>query len=387
MRVVIIFLFLVCAECVEAQKANPEHYAYPFEENYQPLLIRLNGIVLYRDDGTGNFDLQDPEEKELILEYLEQPNRIYSNFQKPEDLTDCYEGDDFIKDASIRFVPNLVPIKDTYYWDYLNSGSIPEEKKLTGFSPSQKWYIKPLDDSISNSDIPKGINAYFTNNGKRYDDLLKKKGEGNDLAGIMAAELPSSTDLKRSSQLHSPNRYIAYLFQRYQSPKNYKTTWEETKWWWLGSGFSHELGHNLGLNHSSEYYSANKCRYTLMSQKNDHNRNWLPPNEIKKIHWNLTRTNLMQFVTPESYYGSNAIWHLRENAVWDKPRRFYHNFELASNIILTISDSIILPPQGYIKMNKNSKIIFKENGKIVDAFGKEFTNFEMHRSADVIYNK
>ena len=383
MRIFLILFVLGCMNCLVAQKKIPEHYSYPFEESYQPLTIRINAVILYRNDGTGNFDLQNLEEKELLLEYLDKPNNVYSNFQKPEDLTGCYDGTDFIKDAGIRFVSNLIQVKNSYYWDYLNGGSIPEEKKFGGFIPSEKWYIKALDDSISNLNIPKAINAFFTQNGKRFDDLVKKKGEGNDVAGNLAAQLPSATDLNRSSQVHAPNRYLAYLFMKYQATKDYNEAWSVTKNWWLTPGFAHELGHNLGLNHSSEYYVANKCRYTLMSQKHDHYRNWLPPSEIKRMHWNLTRTNLMQFVTPESAYG--AVWNLNEDVIWDKPRRFYHNFEVASDVTLTISDSIILPPQSYVKLNKNSKIIFTRKGKIVDANGKEFKSFEKHRSAKIIY--
>src|SRR5690606_6852567 len=100
-------------------------------------------------------------------------------------------------------------------------------------SPSEKWYLKPLDDSISALKTPKAINIYFTQNGNRFDELIKNKGMGSDITGDMASEFPSASKLNRSSQVHAPNVYIKYLKQRYQSPKDYNTTWEETKNWWL----------------------------------------------------------------------------------------------------------------------------------------------------------
>ncbi|MFV0305068.1 MAG: hypothetical protein ACK5IC_06275 [Moheibacter sp.] len=123
-----------------------------------------------------------------------------------------------------------------------------------------------------------------------------------------------------------------------------------------------------------------------MSQKHNHKRNWLPPTEIKKIHWNLTRTNLMQFVTEESYYGLHAIWQISEDTTWNKPRRFYHNFEIKGDITLTISDSVVLPPQSTIKLNKGAKIIFTEKGKLVNAHGEPYKNFNKHKKAEIIYN-
>lgn len=366
-------------------KAEPEHYQYPFEEYYQPLTIRTNAVVLYRNDGEGNFDLNNAEEKQLLFEYLDYANYVFSNFQLPADLKGCYTGTDFIKDAKIRFSFHFIPVRNTYYWDYLNSGSIPEEKKFAGFSPSERWYIKSLDDSIVNLNLPKAMNIYLTQNGKRYDDLVKKKGKGYDLAGNQAAQLPTEKDLGRSSQVHAPNAYLDYIYKRYQVPIDYNRSWKETKYWWISPGLAHEFGHELGLSHSNEYHGVNKCTYSLMSQKHKDQRNWLPPTEIKKMHWNLTRTNLMQFVTPESAYG--ATWKLTEDTTWDKPRRFYHNFEVAAGKSLTISDVVILPPQAYLKLNKDTQLIFRGKGKLVDAFGNDFKNIEKHKKAYIRYEK
>jgi len=118
----------------------------------------------------------------------------------------------------------------------------------------------------------------------------------------------------------------------------------------------------------------------LMHQRNSEStKDYLQPTEIKKMHWNLTRTNLMQFVTEDSHYG--VSWEIENDTIWNKPRRFYNDFELMENVTLTISDSIILPPNATFKLNKNSTLIFTDKGKIVDASGNEFNNFQLHKKA------
>jgi hypothetical protein len=366
-------------------KKDPEHYSYPLEENYNPLMVRANIILLYRADGRGNYDLNDAEQKQIVDDYLKQLNWFYANFEKPKDLTGCYTGTDFMTHSKIQFEFNILKVKNTYAWDYMNAGGDPENKNYKGFTPTENWYIKALDDSISNqANIPKGINIYFTTNGKKFDELEKTNSKDFDLTGSAAAQYPTDKNLSRSSQAHVPNRYLKFLSQKFFAPIDYNTTWEETRNWHVrgSKGLAHELGHNFGLAHSNEYHSANACKYSMMSQKGDDPRNWLQPTEIKKMHWNLSRTNLMQFVTPESHYG--VKWEIYENTTWDKPRRFYNNFEIARNVTLTISETIILPPQAYIKLNKGSSIIFTGKGKLVDANGKEFKNFEKHKSAKIL---
>lgn len=368
-----------------SQKKTPEHYNQPFDTNYQPLTIRANIVLLQRGDGSGNFDLKNTEEREMLMDYLDQVNKIYSSFVNPTDLTGCYTGSDFFPDAKIKIQYNILEIKNEFAWNYLNSGSIPEEKNYNGFSPTEHWYIKSLDDSISNAhDIPKGINIYFTSNGEKFDKIVREKAKTYDVASNAASQFPTEKNLYRSSQTHQPNRYLKYILHRYQAPIAYNTTWEETRTWHLNDakGFSHELGHSFGLGHSNEYHGSNKCKFALMSQAGSDARNYLQPTEIKKIHWNLTRTNLMQFVTEESHYG--VTWTIDKDTIWDQPRRFYNDFEIAKDVTLTISDSIILPPKSFIKLNKNSKIIIEGKGKLVDAYGKEFVNFDKQRTATIL---
>lgn len=379
-------IFLICFLFpLIAQKKTPEHYDYPFDMTYNPLKVRVNIILLKRTDETGSYDLNNKEERDVFMSFLDIANYYYSHLNPPKDLNSCYNGTDFYPDTKIRLEYKIIEVKNNYAWNYRNSGSNLEENKLLGFSPSEKWYLKSLDDSIYNApNIPKGINVYFTQDGEIFDDIYKTKAKDKVIKVKHASEMPTK-NLFRSSRIHIPNQYIKYIYHKYEAPIVYNTTWMETKQWHIydGTTLNHELGHSFGLGHSNEYHSSNKCPHTIMHQRiKESTKDYLQPTEIKKMHWNLTRTNLMQFVTEDSHYG--VTWQIDKDTIWDKPRRFYNNFEIAKDVTLKISDSIILPPQSFIKLNKNSKIIFTDKGKITDPYGQEFKNFERHKTAAIL---
>ncbi|ADX67890.1 hypothetical protein [Weeksella virosa] len=344
-------------------------------DDLKPINIRVNVIILEREDGSGNFNLKNQEERQVLEDYLQQANQSWGNLRQPNDLTGCYTGTDYYRDSKIRFVFNYIEIKDSYYWNYKNSGSDLESKKpvLRNFSPSNNWYMKPLDSKITNDPkIPKGINLYLTLDGDIFDEVVKKKAinyKGNTMA---ASEFPTVSNLQRSSQIHLPNRYLKYLLHRYQAPLQSNTTWEETKLWHTqgdGKGFAHELGHSLGLGHGNSYHSPNACPFSLMSQRGNDPRDYLQPTEIIKAHDFLRRSNLIQFVTEDSFLGNTFI--IEKNTIWDKTQRFYSNIHVNDEVVLTISAKTIVAPQTKISLGKNAKIVFEGQGKIIDANGKE----------------
>ena len=372
--------FLFGTILLYGQNTLQEIQNYPIEPTYQPLTVRANIVILTKEDGTGNFDMKDKEQRELLTDYVNRVNSIYANLGPAEDPKICKQTSYLVTDTKIRMVYNFITIKNEYGWNYMNAGGDPDNNNLRGFSPSEKWYLTDVDKSIhENPQYQKGINVFLTTNGDKFSKMEQEKGKNFDLNTNAAAQLPSTRNLERSSQVHMPNRYIKYLYHKFQVPVEYNSTWKETREWHLqdAKGLAHEFGHNFGLTHT------NQCSNALMKQGVRKDKYFISEMELRTMHWNLSASNLMQFVTPESAYG--ATWYLNENTEWKAPRRFYHNFEIAKDVTLTISETIILPPQAFVKLNKGSKIIFKGKGKIIDANGKEFTHFRKHKKSQVIY--
>ncbi len=370
---------------LNAQSALDTHKNFPFDGKENPITLRVKIILLEKNDGTGNFNLKDATEKQILTEYLENTFKKFQNIVPPKEIGGCYDGSDFIPDAKIRFVYDIIEVRNTYAWNFLNTGSVPEKNILKGFSPSENWYLKKVDDSLTTAHQNKqGIHIYFTMNGKKYDKAFANKSKNYDPYGVAAGQFPTQKKLNRSSQIHIPDVYLKYLKMRHQIPQEYKKPWKTVRRWFVDGdarGLAHEIGHVFGLYHSNEHHRANQCKYSLMSQQSSAPRNYLQPTEIRKIHYNLSATNLMNFVVDDASY--NTTHTIYTNEVWNKKRRFYYNFKLAKKVKLEINNIIIMPFDATFELKKKAEIIFKNKGKIIYPDGSEFKGWKLHRRAKI----
>ncbi|WP_314243391.1 hypothetical protein [Empedobacter tilapiae] len=322
----------------------------------KPITVRVNAIVLYRDNGSGNFkllgsDQESIEQSKVFMEFLDYTNYVYSNLVKPANYDNCgYNGTEFFSDMKIRITNNVIPIANTYYWNMRNGGTdlTANPRILGNFTPSSNWYLNPLDDIIHNSpNYPKAINSYFTSDALAHDSVVKIKGNYWPFDEVAGGEFPSFTDFNKSSRTHVPLRFLKYFFHKYKLAEQYNTTWEETRNWHINDArgyIAHELGHNFNLSHTSNLCYNNVMRSGGTGEGSA--ANFLTPTQIRTVHDNLTKTNLIQFVTEDSYY--NAGLKITQDQTWNGKRRIYSDLIIESGANLTLKGDLIMPPQSVI---------------------------------------
>lgn len=352
-------------------------------DRFEPITVRVNNIALHRSDGSGFFKLlgsddEAVDESTTFLDYLEYVNHVFANFEEPETYENCgYSGDEFFSDFKIRIKNNILPISSDHYHDYMNSGWSPSSG-WTGISVGQfnetGFYLQPLDDLISNSpNYPKGINTYFPHHGEFLDLALENIWDLDinhpEKPRIAMSHGPTQSNLERSSRTIVLNRFITYLYHKYRATVEHGQDWSVVRNWHINDargGIAHELGHSFSLNHTNS-----NCKNNLMRQgwihtdSTSNKKNFLTPAQIRKAHKSLTNTNLIQFVTEDSYYNV-GLQITQPNVVFNKKTRLYSDIIIENGASLTLEKDLIMPPQSTIYI-RNGGTLNLHGGIIISA--------------------
>jgi len=328
-----------------------------FDNSYKPLstfpdyVIRLNFIFLQRNDGSGNFDENNLEHQQDIDELITNTcQSTYSAMVNPNS-TICYTGTDFIANAKIKFLVNKIFIKDSHGWNNRY------DNRLLKMCPYENsWYLDYLDNQIcSNTNIPRGVNVYFTEDSINYVNLVENRTTNVYVgANYACSQEPSFVNFSRSSRIHMPDLYSKYWAMKNILP--FTGTYAGTPWiptarsWYCSTGktLAHELIHTFNIPHDYN------CNNSIANPSGSAVLNYLRPTEIGRIFAALSLSNLRTFVKEDTY--NPVPLTISSTDTWNYEIRTYWDINIVSSGNLTVTCKMIVPNQSTIFVKSLGKL-------------------------------
>jgi len=347
--------------------------------NYSIHYIQVNQIFLQRNDGSGNFQENNPEHNAILDEIEAGINKAYSEIKKITNNSSCYNGTDYVPDTRIRFVFDRYYIRYEKGWDNKGSNLCPD---------TSPWYLDSLDNAIvNNPNIKRGINIYYTEWGQNYIDLVvNRTKDTNASSGLACSQPPSFSNYQRSSRIHSPDCYTKYWHMKNIVPQQYNQPWDPVvRGWYLqmAVGLAHELGHSLWLYHESPYYAQDQCVWSLMSTKYDNPRSFLPPSEVGRMYAALSLSNLRTFIRKDMY---NVVpFNISYTDNWNMDIRLYQDLNINSGGKLTISCKTGMTGKANILVKNGGTLTI--DGGIINTFSDTWSGSIKVEAGGALYMK
>ncbi len=330
------------------------------EQESAVFTIKVNYVIPQKSDGTGNFSEDDEDVIYLFEHSFKTINKLWSKLKEPEDK-DCYPHDDFLNDTFIRFELNeVIFVQNDHYWNADNGSGCPN---------NNNWWLNELEEEIrQNPKYDNAINVYMPNLPEVYQELVIDRTLVDQPDGKSpCSELPSNSDLNRSSRINMAGGFNKYWWMKNVVPTSETYNSKGYPWnpsirsWLTGSSehtLAHELGHSMGLSHANEFHGRNKCDESIMNQGFGKPHNYLQPTEIGKIHRNLRMSNIRNFLSEDVY--SLVPFLVDTDTEFSMDFRSYEDIIVKDGATMTVRCALSLPERAKIVVEPGGTLIIRE---------------------------
>lgn len=397
----IYILFQSLLSTVNAQDPSSSFSFVPEE----PVVLRINLILLRNDDGQGGFDEDNPDHLFVLQSAVNWMNGSLEHnapIRNPDcyGINNCYpkkSGSDYeyIKDAKIRFqIGEILSFDQTEYWDNWDCQDFQDNKDNPVCPPTGlqyrcpndeyngNWYLNPLSQKINRDpDILPAINIFFTEDGQEYIPFIVNKECANPSGRFHiqdCSERPEQS-LDKEQRVHMRSQFLKYSHlmnckvckDDFEGGCQYQGTPEEccSKRQMtdniidgLSRALMHELGHTVD-------FSAGHCNVCpgegLMHASNPGKT--LHSTEIQNAHQNIQTTNLARYVVSDQ-----PIVISSSDQTWTRFINLHRSYIVKDQRVLTLknetnllSDRSLIINNGGLIIDSSASIHLYEGAEIV----------------------
>lgn len=397
----IYILFQSLLSTVNAQDPSSSFSFVPEE----PVVLRINLILLRNDDGQGGFDEDNPDHLFVLQSAVNWMNGSLEH-NAPIRNPDCYgtnncypkkSGSDYeyIKDAKIRFqIGEILSFDQTEYWDNWDCQDFQDNKDNPVCPPTGlqyrcpndeyngNWYLNPLSQKINRDpDVLPAINIFFTEDGQEYIPFIVNKECANPSGRFHIQDCSERPEryLDKEQRVHMRSQFLKYSHlmnckvckDDFEGGCQYQGTPEEccSKRQMtdniidgLSRALMHELGHTVD-------FSAGHCNVCpgegLMHASNPGKT--LHSTEIQNAHQNIQTTNLARYVVSDQ-----PIVISSSDQTWTRFINLHRSYIVKDQRVLTLknetnllSDRSLIINNGGLIIDSSASIHLYEGAEIV----------------------
>tara|TARA_B110000037_G_scaffold222469_1_gene297478 strand:+ start:1413 stop:2756 length:1344 start_codon:yes stop_codon:yes gene_type:complete len=402
----IIKILLLLPGFILAQNNHLESYI-PFDTckfSSHPILeIKVWVHVLQQSAETPKNITKDSSH--FIEEQFQWINKIYSNL-KPPSRKNSNNEKPYIKDSRIQFLVDTISYHiDSNGW---------ERMEVAMEKDSNRWLEILEINADSNYITVKGVKNNFrpildslkilgtnSNNGILHTAYAKKEGRNTLIyfketlnvsegkVGVISYFKKVNKNCSKDNWVRFTNENKEFLHVFYTGSSSSVPAFGcgpspfylnvskflENGRYATAQLTAHELGHCIGLRHTntpqfSDLPRKDKFGWINCNSNNVSNnimgynlcRNYLSPMQIGHVHYRYSRINELSLTT-NNLISNNSKIVIKKNTHWHKNILSKGTVIIKKNKTLTVSKNLLIPKNGIIVLEKNSKIIV-DGGRI-----------------------